>query len=74
MVREDTNHGEGSIKDKFIYSGKSTESIVTILSPEDFFMRTGIRSIKDVGKAGEAFGPSGFISIHLNGNIILGKP
>jgi hypothetical protein len=43
-----------------------------ILSPEKFFMRSGIRHPLD--KGGAAYIPSGFISIDGMGNVHLGKP
>ena len=63
--------GAGAIKDRFILSGKQLNNIPDIINPEEFFMRTGIRPPSEGSRP---FGPSGYISIDLNGKIILGKP
>ena len=64
--------GSGAINDKFIFTGKGTDNIPAILSPEEFFMRSGNRYIMD--KGGAPYKPSGFISIDGTGNVHLGKP
>lgn len=51
-----------------IIPGNETKSIERITTPEDFFQRSGIRSAEDA-KAGEAYGPSGSITVEPDGNI-----
>jgi hypothetical protein len=65
--------GPGAIKDQFIFTGNKPNTLPKILSPEDFFMRSGIRNAGDLN-GGNPFGPSGYISIDQSGTIILGKP
>lgn len=65
--------GPGAIKDQFIFSGNKPNTLDKILSPEEFFMRSGIRNAGDLN-GGSPFGPSGYISIDQAGTIILGKP
>lgn len=51
-----------------IIPGNETKSIERITTPEDFFQRSGVRSAEDA-KAGEAYGPSGSITVEPDGNI-----
>jgi predicted nucleotidyltransferase len=51
-----------------IYDGNQTATIPLIVSPEEFFLRTGTRA-KTEGEL-KAFTPSGFISISADGTIV----
>jgi hypothetical protein len=58
------------IEHNWIYPNSIPSNIPKILSSEEFFMRSGTRSSYE---GGMDFGPSGFISLDFNGNVILGK-
>lgn len=55
-----------------IVPGNSTPSIPEIESPEEFFMRSGVRS--DPGREGEPFFPSGYLTYRPDGQAIRGFP
>jgi hypothetical protein len=46
-------------------------SFETIASPEEFFMRSGVRSANDGDKANQPFTPSGFIKVSPDGTIVV---
>ena len=56
-----------------IVPGKSTATIPQIVTPEEFFQRSGIRAGGDL-KAGEPFFPSGSVSATRDGRIVLTPP
>jgi predicted nucleotidyltransferase len=56
-----------------IVPGKSTSSIQTIISPEEFFQRSGIRAGGDL-RAGEPYIPSGSITLTKDGRIVITPP
>lgn len=56
-----------------IYTKNKTPTISSIESPEEFFMRSGVRLEPDP-KAGQAFQPSGYLSISPDGEVIRGIP
>lgn len=56
-----------------IVPGKSTATIPQIVTPEEFFQRSGIRAGGDL-KAGEPFFPSGSVSATRDGRIVLIPP
>ncbi len=58
-----------------IVPGNSTKSIETIQSPEEFFQRSGTRSLDEIGgKAGQSYYPSGSITANPDGFIVILKP
>lgn len=63
-------HIEDGVK---IFTGNSTPTIPKMASPEEFFMRSGVRQKPDP-KAGEAFEASGYMSISPEGEVIIGIP
>jgi RHS repeat-associated protein len=56
-----------------IVPGNTPPNIPTITSPEDFFMQSGVRAGGDP-KAGQAYGPSGYISYGPDGSITRATP
>ncbi len=56
-----------------IYTKNQTPTISAIESPEEFFMRSGVRQAPDP-KAGQAYNPSGYLSISPKGEVIRGVP
>ncbi|EGQ8173345.1 nucleotidyltransferase domain-containing protein [Vibrio vulnificus] len=56
-----------------IVPGKSTQTIETMTTPEQFFQRAGIRAGGDL-KAGQPYTPSGSITIAPDGKIIILPP
>lgn len=56
-----------------IVPGNETQSIKMIESPEEFFMRKGMRGEHDL-RAGEEYIPSGSISLYPDGTIVIVKP
>jgi hypothetical protein len=58
------------IEHNWIYAGAPTQNIPEIASPEEFFLRSGTR--KDGDKAGQAFGPSGYIRVDPEGTVEAG--
>lgn len=56
-----------------IAPGNQTPTIPTIVSPEEFFQRFGIRGGKDL-KAGKPFYPSGSITVTKEGTIVIIPP
>ncbi|HAS6347195.1 TPA: hypothetical protein I7241_04360 [Vibrio vulnificus] len=56
-----------------IVPGKSTQTIETMTTPEQFFQRAGIRAGGDL-KAGQPYTPSGSITIDPDGKIIILPP
>lgn len=56
-----------------IIPGKSTQTIETITTPEQFFQRAGTRAGGDL-KAGQPYIPSGSITITPDGKIIILPP
>lgn len=56
-----------------IFSGNNPPS-GPIVSPQEFFQRSGIRGPFPPERAGQPFGPSGFISVHPNGTITIVPP
>ncbi|WP_437945443.1 DUF6531 domain-containing protein [Sorangium sp. So ce296] len=63
--------GPLSIETTRIVPGNGTSNIPVIESPEEFFMREGVRS--DPGRVGERFVPSGYIAYHPDGRIVDGR-
>ncbi|MBL8506953.1 MAG: hypothetical protein JNM11_00705, partial [Chitinimonas sp.] len=53
-----------------IFSGNNPPS-GPIVSPQEFFQRSGIRGPFPPERAGQPFGPSGYISVHPNGTITI---
>ncbi|MFJ4252067.1 MULTISPECIES: hypothetical protein [Pseudomonas] len=62
-----------SLEETKIAPGNRTASIEEIKSPEEFFQRSGKRSEQDQ-KAGEAYRPSGSITLKEDGTITLIPP
>lgn len=62
-----------SLEETKIAPGNKTASIEEIKSPEEFFQRSGKRSEQDQ-KAGEAYRPSGSITLKEDGTITLIPP
>ncbi|ODM27839.1 MBL fold metallo-hydrolase [Acetivibrio mesophilus] len=59
------------LEDKIkIVTGNETKNIRKIISPEEFFQRSGVRGINDA-KAGQPFYPSGSITVTPDGQIII---
>jgi LysM repeat protein len=56
-----------------IVPGKSTATIPQIVTPEEFFQRSGIRAGGDL-KAGQPFFPSGSVTVTGDGRIVLIPP
>ena len=56
-----------------IFNGNETPTISRIDSPEEFFMRSGVRQDPDP-RAGEAYDASGYLSISPEGEVIIGIP
>ena len=56
-----------------IFSGNKPPS-GRIDSPQEFFQRSGVRGPFPPERAGEPFGPSGFISFHPDGTITIVPP
>jgi len=56
-----------------IVPGKSTKTIETMTTPEQFFQRSGTRAGGDL-KAGQPYIPSGSITITPDGKIIILPP
>ena len=56
-----------------IVPGKSTATIPEIVSPEEFFQRSGLRAGGDP-RAGEPFFPSGSVTVTKDGRILLIPP
>jgi hypothetical protein len=56
-----------------IVPGKSTATIKPIISPEEFFQRSGIRAGGDL-RAGQSYVPSGSITLTKDGRIVLIPP
>ncbi|MEH6460636.1 hypothetical protein [Chitinimonas sp. JJ19] len=56
-----------------IFSGNNPPS-GPIVSPQEFFQRSGIRGPFPPERAGQPFGPSGYISVHPNGTITIVPP
>lgn len=56
-----------------IVPGKSTQTIETMTTPEEFFQRAGTRAGGDL-KAGQPYIPSGSITITPDGEIIILPP
>lgn len=56
-----------------IFSGNNPPS-GPIISPQEFFQRSGIRGPFPPERAGQPFGPSGFISFHPDGTITIVPP
>jgi hypothetical protein len=52
---------------------KKTPTIAEIVSPEEFFQRSGVRAGGDL-RAGEPYGPSGSITVKKDGTIVLIPP
>lgn len=65
--------GGMSIEKTLIVSGNETGNISRIESPEEFFMRTGVRKPPDP-RAGEAIIPSGHIKYDTDGSITKTSP
>ncbi|WP_434045860.1 MULTISPECIES: DUF6531 domain-containing protein [Sorangium] len=63
--------GPLSIETTRIVPGNATNNIPVIESPEEFFLREGVRS--DPGRVGERFVPSGYIAYHPDGRIVDGR-
>ncbi|RLC09399.1 MAG: hypothetical protein DRI57_22185 [Deltaproteobacteria bacterium] len=53
-----------------IVPGKKTESVPQIISPEEFFQRSGTRSSNDP-RAGEPYLPSGSVTVTPDGEILI---
>ncbi|QQB51481.1 hypothetical protein [Delftia acidovorans] len=51
-----------------IFSGNNPLSGL-IVSPQEFFQRSGVRGPFPPERAGQPFGPSGYISIHPDGKL-----
>jgi hypothetical protein len=56
-----------------IFSGNNPPSGL-IESPQEFFQRSGVRGPFPPERAGEPFGPSGFISFHPDGTVTIVPP
>ncbi len=56
-----------------IFSGNNPPS-GPIISPQEFFQRSGFRGPFPPERAGQSFGPSGFISFHPDGTITIVPP
>jgi len=56
-----------------IVPGKSTATIERIVSPEEFFQRSGVRAGGDL-RAGQPYGPSGSITFTKDGRIVVIPP
>ncbi|GKS92669.1 hypothetical protein AVTE2539_24910 [Acidovorax sp. SUPP2539] len=56
-----------------IFSGNNPPS-GPIISPQEFFQRSGLRGPFPPERAGQPFGPSGFISFHPDGTITIVRP
>ncbi len=56
-----------------IVPGNQTPNIPAILSPEEFFQRSGVRAPGDP-QAGQPFGPSGSYTFHPDGSITVYPP
>ncbi|MES9955089.1 MAG: hypothetical protein ABW104_19820 [Candidatus Thiodiazotropha sp. 6PLUC2] len=67
------NPGFLKMEELTIISGKSTKTIETISTPEQFFQRAGIRAGGDL-KAGQPFAASGSITVNPNNNILVLPP
>ena len=75
VVRNINRLGEGlQIEaDIPIVPGKSTPTVSRILSPEEFFQRSGVRAGGDL-KAGQPYYPSGSITVTTDGRILIIPP
>jgi hypothetical protein len=61
------------IEHNWIYPGAKPGSVPEIVSPEEFFMRSGVRGPQDGSKAGQPFGPSGYIKVAPDGRVEAGR-
>ena len=62
-----------SLEELTIIPGKSTNTIDPIISPEEFFQRSGIRAGGDL-KAGQPYYPSGSITVTSDGKVVVIPP
>jgi hypothetical protein len=59
------------IEHNWIYPGSTPRGIPEIVSPEEFFLRSGARA--DGPKSGQPFGPSGYIKVKPDGGVEAGR-
>jgi hypothetical protein len=63
------------IQHNWIFPGSQPSRYVSkIRSPEEFFMRSGVRSPHDGAKAGQPFYPSGYIKVSPDGMVEIVRP
>jgi hypothetical protein len=62
------------IEHNWIYPGSKPRTIPEIVSPEEFFLRSGVRGQTDGAKAGQPFGPSGYVKVTADGLVEAGRP
>ena len=61
------------IEHEWIFPGSTPKSVPEIISPEEFFMRSGVRGPGDEAKAGQTFGPSGYLKLGSDGTAESGR-
>jgi hypothetical protein len=70
-----SSQGPGRIiEHEWIFPGSKPRSVPEIVSPEEFFMRSGVRGPGDEAKAGQPFGPSGYLKLGSDGTVESGRP
>jgi hypothetical protein len=72
-IRRNARETGGVMPEEFqIVPGRSVQGAAPIQSSAEFFQRSGIRTAGP--RAGEPFGPSGYVTFTPNGRVILVKP
>ncbi|VTR97038.1 Rhs family protein OS=Vibrio vulnificus (strain CMCP6) GN=VV2_0425 PE=4 SV=1 [Tuwongella immobilis] len=66
--------GPLKLEETRIVPGYESEAIPKITTPEEFFQRSGVRSMQDINKPGQPYGPSGSITVTPQGEVIIIPP
>ena len=64
----------GMIEHNFIFPGSESQSMPDIVTPEEFFLRSGVRSETDPNHPSEVYSPSAYIKIQPDGMVEFGRP
>ena len=73
IIEDATRLGPLKLEETRIITGNKTSNIESILSPEEFFQRSGIRSGRDP-RAGQPYSPSGSYTFEPNGAVLYRPP